>query len=314
MCPVVRAPIPVISKQAPGVLHLSPESKFSAISRPTVLGKAFTGQGCSFICFGAGNDLVCPDVSCAKAPVASSQLPLQKSVNRLTQTSNQRDNISMFHPPWVRPAQVRCMPPARQMSVVLLTHFVNLKVILSRSNSVANPQAVPTALRGAFQSCGQNCAGAERFIVQRAVYPAFVRQVVDVVRRLRQGPPLGGETVDCGAMCLPGLAQSVERLVKDAVEKGATVSILWLVGGDVFGVRGWGTHSESVPGCRISDGVGIVEWDRRQGTLPSCYGETSFCIPANMGEEAAVHGITFHVFTTYIHCKLCSAESGQVLS
>jgi acyl-CoA reductase-like NAD-dependent aldehyde dehydrogenase len=26
-------------------------------------------------------------------------------------------------------------------------------------------QAVPTALRGAFQSCGQNCAGAERFIV-----------------------------------------------------------------------------------------------------------------------------------------------------
>ena len=26
-------------------------------------------------------------------------------------------------------------------------------------------QALPTALRGAFQSCGQNCAGAERFIV-----------------------------------------------------------------------------------------------------------------------------------------------------
>ncbi len=29
----------------------------------------------------------------------------------------------------------------------------------------ARRQAVPTALRGAFQSCGQNCAGAERFIV-----------------------------------------------------------------------------------------------------------------------------------------------------
>jgi acyl-CoA reductase-like NAD-dependent aldehyde dehydrogenase len=31
-------------------------------------------------------------------------------------------------------------------------------------------QAVPTALRGAFQSCGQNCAGAERFLVHAAVY------------------------------------------------------------------------------------------------------------------------------------------------
>lgn len=28
---------------------------------------------------------------------------------------------------------------------------------------------LPTALRGAFQSCGQNCAGAERFIVQEKV-------------------------------------------------------------------------------------------------------------------------------------------------
>lgn len=37
------------------------------------------------------------------------------------------------------------------------------------------PQVLPTALRGAFQSCGQNCAGAERFIVQERVYDEFVR-------------------------------------------------------------------------------------------------------------------------------------------
>ncbi len=36
-------------------------------------------------------------------------------------------------------------------------------------------QVLPTALRGAFQSCGQNCAGAERFIVQERVYDEFVR-------------------------------------------------------------------------------------------------------------------------------------------
>ena len=36
---------------------------------------------------------------------------------------------------------------------------------------------LPTALRGAFQSCGQNCAGAERFIVQEKVFDEFVRSV-----------------------------------------------------------------------------------------------------------------------------------------
>ncbi len=32
---------------------------------------------------------------------------------------------------------------------------------------------------------------------------------------------MGG--VDCGAMCMPGLAQQVQQLVDDAVAKGATV-------------------------------------------------------------------------------------------
>lgn len=36
-------------------------------------------------------------------------------------------------------------------------------------------QVLPTALRGAFQSCGQNCAGAERFIVHDKVFDDFVR-------------------------------------------------------------------------------------------------------------------------------------------
>ncbi|CAL8470086.1 g9628 [Coccomyxa elongata] len=88
-------------------------------------------------------------------------------------------------------------------------------------------QAVPTALRGAFQSCGQNCAGAERFLVQAPVYGRFVDAAVGVARRLRQGPALGDAPVDCGAMCMPGLAEKVAQLVEDAVADGAKV----LVGG-----------------------------------------------------------------------------------
>ena len=85
-------------------------------------------------------------------------------------------------------------------------------------------QAVPVALKGAFFSCGQNCAGAERFFVQEGVYDTFVQQVVDTTARMRQGPAVGGGTVDCAAMCMPGLAEKVGELVDDAVQHGAKVS------------------------------------------------------------------------------------------
>jgi acyl-CoA reductase-like NAD-dependent aldehyde dehydrogenase len=47
-------------------------------------------------------------------------------------------------------------------------------------------QVVPTAMRGGLQSCGQNCAGAERFIVAAPLFDEFTARVVDTARRLRQ--------------------------------------------------------------------------------------------------------------------------------
>ncbi|DBB05797.1 TPA: hypothetical protein ACH3X3_009810 [Trebouxia sp. C0006] len=90
-------------------------------------------------------------------------------------------------------------------------------------------ETIPTAMKGAFFSCGQNCAGAERFFVQEAVYDDFVNQVAEVTKRMRQGPALGGGPIDCGAMCMPGLAEKVADLVDDAVQHGAKV----LAGGHV---------------------------------------------------------------------------------
>lgn len=40
---------------------------------------------------------------------------------------------------------------------------------------------------------------------------------------MRQGHALGEAPVDCGAMCLPGLAERVGELVDDAVAAGAQV-------------------------------------------------------------------------------------------
>lgn len=90
-------------------------------------------------------------------------------------------------------------------------------------------ETIPTAMKGAFFSCGQNCAGAERFFVQAGVYDSFVSQVADITNGMRQGHALGASPVDCGAMCMPGLAEKVAEIVDDAVQRGAKV----LAGGHV---------------------------------------------------------------------------------
>ena len=90
--------------------------------------------------------------------------------------------------------------------------------------------AVAAGLRGTFQSCGQNCAGAERFLVQAGVVDDFARRAAAAARAMVQGPPLSSPSgVDCGAMCMPGAAEKVGELVDDAVARGAKV----LAGGRV---------------------------------------------------------------------------------
>ncbi len=46
---------------------------------------------------------------------------------------------------------------------------------------------------------------------------------MEVAKQLRQGHALGDRPVDCGAMCMPGLAEKVAELVDEAVQKGAQV-------------------------------------------------------------------------------------------
>ena len=82
-------------------------------------------------------------------------------------------------------------------------------------------QAVHNALVGTLTAAGQLCMAAERIYVFDAVYDEFVAMTVRIVGRLRQGAPLGPERVDVGAMTMPGQVDIVERLVDDAVAKGA---------------------------------------------------------------------------------------------
>mmetsp|Transcript_17283 Transcript_17283/g.52001 ORF Transcript_17283/g.52001 Transcript_17283/m.52001 type:complete len:610 (+) Transcript_17283:70-1899(+) len=92
----------------------------------------------------------------------------------------------------------------------------------------ADPAALAQlVVRGAFQNMGQNCAGPERFLVYDKVYDRFCEHVASLVKAMRQAPPLSSDFVDCGACVHPPSLEGYQRLVDDAVAKGARV----LVGG-----------------------------------------------------------------------------------
>jgi acyl-CoA reductase-like NAD-dependent aldehyde dehydrogenase len=83
-------------------------------------------------------------------------------------------------------------------------------------------QAVHTALAGAFLTSGQMCLAIERIYAFDAIHDRFVDRAVELARGLRQGPP-GRGVVDVGAMTMPGQLEIVQRLVDDAVAKGAVL-------------------------------------------------------------------------------------------
>ncbi len=93
-------------------------------------------------------------------------------------------------------------------------------------------QAAHAALAGSFIASGQMCLAAERIIVMDRAHDLFVARVVELARELRQGNPLGGDKVDVGAMTMPQQVEIVEKLVADAIGKGAKA--------EVGGARGLG--------------------------------------------------------------------------
>ena len=80
------------------------------------------------------------------------------------------------------------------------------------------------ALRGVFQSMGQNCAGPERFFVAEEAYEGFLARVKAVADDLVVGASNDDPAVDCGAVTMGSLSRDrLQALVDDAVSKGARV-------------------------------------------------------------------------------------------
>ena len=83
--------------------------------------------------------------------------------------------------------------------------------------------AAETCARGKFRNNGQVCIAASRFFVQEKVYEPFVRRFVEVAQSLKLG--VGREAgTDVGPLANRRRLEAAEALVRDAVEKGATVA------------------------------------------------------------------------------------------
>lgn len=88
-------------------------------------------------------------------------------------------------------------------------------------------RAANACVWGALSNAGQMCMSIERVYVEAPVYDEFVRSVVDKVKSLRQGTEKSFGDVDIGPLTMSKQLETVERHIRDAVEKGAKI----LVGG-----------------------------------------------------------------------------------
>ena len=82
--------------------------------------------------------------------------------------------------------------------------------------------AVDGAMASKFRNAGQTCVCANRFFVQDAVYDDFVGRFAQAASGLRVGPGLS-EGCDQGPLIDAAGLDKVERIVADAVDKGARV-------------------------------------------------------------------------------------------
>ena len=83
--------------------------------------------------------------------------------------------------------------------------------------------AVQGALASKYRNTGQTCVCANRLLVQKGVYEAFTRKLVEAVSQLKVGDGLKGAT-DQGPLIDQNALAKVEEHVADALGKGAKVA------------------------------------------------------------------------------------------
>jgi succinate-semialdehyde dehydrogenase / glutarate-semialdehyde dehydrogenase len=95
-------------------------------------------------------------------------------------------------------------------------------------------KAAEVAVTARNQNNGQSCIAAKRFFVHRDVAEEFTRLFAEKIAALTVGDPMDPDT-QIGPLATESGREDVEKYVKDAVDKGATV----VVGGTRVDRPGW---------------------------------------------------------------------------
>lgn len=95
-------------------------------------------------------------------------------------------------------------------------------------------KAVETAVAGKYRNCGQVCVSPTRFIVEENVFEKFRDGFVERAKAVKVGDGLEDGT-QMGPMANPRRPEAMERLIGDAVQRGATLH----TGGERIGNRGF---------------------------------------------------------------------------
>ncbi|PBB31209.1 NAD-dependent succinate-semialdehyde dehydrogenase [Mesorhizobium sp. WSM3879] len=82
--------------------------------------------------------------------------------------------------------------------------------------------AVAGAMVAKMRNGGEACTAANRFYVQRGIYDAFVRRLTQEMSSLSVGPGLQA-TTQLGPLITATAVEKVDRLLKDAVARGARI-------------------------------------------------------------------------------------------
>lgn len=82
--------------------------------------------------------------------------------------------------------------------------------------------AVTSCVSGAFWAAGQNCLGVQRVYIEDRVFDSFKEQFIEQTERYLVGDKQS-EMTDMGPLITEKEAKRVERLVQEALDKGATL-------------------------------------------------------------------------------------------
>ena len=82
--------------------------------------------------------------------------------------------------------------------------------------------AVKGAIASKFRNSGQTCICANRLLVQEGIYDEFVKRFVSEVKQFKVCHGLQ-EDCDIGPLINEDAVKNSQRLVEDAVKKGATI-------------------------------------------------------------------------------------------